>query len=180
MNAVTRIWPFKAIVAVIAVLAQIVIAPFIVIGPAEPNFLAIAALAIAIALPSKASFGFSFGLGLCFDLMGGGPIGAMALTLVIVNGLLMFGVRQLGNDSLFMGYAMLFVALLVTELIYGVLLLAFGFEATFGSMLLWRVLPCTLYNCLFGLALYPLIRHFAKRFEGSGSIPTASMGVSGL
>ena len=180
MNPVQRLWPLKTITAVIALLLQIIVAPYIAIEPAEPNFLAIAALAVAIALPEKASFGFSFGLGIAFDVFGGGPIGAMACCLLVVNALAIFAQRRLGNDTLFMNYVVLGVGLLLVEFFYGLLLLAFGFEATLGAVLLWRVLPCTLYNVVLGLAVLPILRHFSPQNTTTTGIPTAKVGVNGL
>lgn len=178
--ATQQFWPLRIALCVFAVLAQVLIAPYIAIGSALPNILSIAALSFAVATPMISSFGLAFGLGLAFDLLGGGPVGAMAFSLVIVNGLLMFIYRRLGNDTFFMGYLLLVVGLLLSEFIYGLLLLGFGFQASLGSVLVWKVLPNTLYNALLGLGVFWLVNHFVQKMSSSSSIPTASVGVGGL
>ena len=71
--------------AVLAVLLQIIVAPAIALFAAVPNFIVVFCVVRAVACPDHAGLLLPFILGLVFDLVGGGPVGAMALVLVLVT-----------------------------------------------------------------------------------------------
>ena len=43
------------------------------------------------------------------------------------------------------------------EMLYGALLIGLGLSASPVDAFLYRALPCTLYDCVVGLVLYPII-----------------------
>ena len=141
-----------AVGAVVALLLQIVVAPNIALFSAQPNFLLAYVLVVAIARPLDAGSVLPFALGLVCDLLGSGPVGGYAFLFVIVRA---FSV--LDNDTLFMPVTIFVVATFAAEMLYGALLIGLGLSASPVDAFLYRALPCTLYDCVVGFVLYPII-----------------------
>ena len=99
---VTRDGIAVAVGAVVAVLLQVVVAPNIALFGAMPNFVVAYALLVAIVRPMAAGPVMPFVLGLVFDLVSGGPVGAMAFLLVLMTFLAARAFAVLDNDTLFM------------------------------------------------------------------------------
>ena len=140
-----------AVGAVVALLLQIVVAPNIALFSAQPNFLLAYVLVVAIARPLDAGSVLPFALGLVCDLLGSGPVGGYAF---------LFASRAfsvLDNDTLFMPVTIFVVATFAAEMLYGALLIGLGLSASPVDAFLYRALPCTLYDCVVGLVLYPII-----------------------
>lgn len=98
-----------------------------------------------------------FVLGLLFDLMGGGPVGAMAFLLTLASFAVSRAFSVLDNENLFMPFVILIVSVLAVELFYGVFLVWFGVDVRVVDAFLYRGLPCALYDAVFGLVLYPIL-----------------------
>lgn len=143
--------------SVIAVLLQIVIAPNIAIAGAMPNFLLVFAMIVAIACPSEGGVVLPFVMGMIFDLMGGGPVGAMAFLLIVFSFAASRAFAVLDNENLFMPFVTLVVSMLVVEVLYGVFLIWFSVDVSFADAFLYRGLPCALYDAVVGLVLYPIL-----------------------
>lgn len=143
--------------AVIAVLLQVVVAPNIALASALPNFVLAYALVLAVVRPDRTGPVLAFVLGLVFDLLGSGPVGAMAFLLVLVTFLASRAFSVLDNDTLFMPVTIFVVATFAAEMLYGALLIGLGLSASPVDAFLYRALPCTLYDCVVGLVLYPII-----------------------
>ena len=99
---ITRTRIFTLAGAVLVVLLQVLVAPHIALSSCVPNFLV--AFAMVLSVTRRRAYGcvLPFVLGLLFDLMSGGPVGAMAFSLTLVS---MFASRAflvLDNDTLFM------------------------------------------------------------------------------
>ena len=150
--------------AVIMLLLQIAIAPGLSIGHATPNLLLVYALASALVIPRPASLVLSFLLGLAFDLLGGGPLGTMALVLLVMCAFVSWAYVRFDNDSLFIPLVLLVFGVLFSELFYGILIVLCGYPATIGEALLYRSLPCALYNIALALAVFFLLRFFLRVF----------------
>lgn len=106
----------------------------------------------------------AFVLGLVFDLLGSGPVGAMAFLLVLVTFLASRAFSVLDNDTLLHALAHLVVSTLVVELFYAVFLMGTGFSAGPLDVFLYRALPCALYDCVVALVMFPLaLRFLASR-----------------
>ena len=160
--------------AVIAVFAQIVIAPNIAILAAAPNFLAAYVLVVAIVRPTNSSLVLAFVLGLLYDLLGYGPVGSMAFLLVLAAFAASRAFSVLNNDTLFMPLVILVVSLLVIEMLYAAFLVALGFSAGMVDAFLYRALPCALYDCVIALLFYPLaVRFLVAGSPLGGSAPSA-------
>ncbi len=142
--------------AIIAVLAQIVVAPNIALFSSMPNFIVAYVMLVAIARPHTAGPVLPFVLGLIFDLLSGGPLGAMTFLLPLVSFLASRAFSVLNNDTLFMPLVTFVVSALLIEVLYGAFMLALGFDVSALDAFIYRALPCALYDCVVGLVLYPL------------------------
>ncbi len=142
--------------AAIACIAQIIIAPNIAIFSAMPNFILAYVLVVAIVRPRPSVYVLAFVLGLVYDLIGYGPVGLMAFLLVLAAFATSRAFVVLNNDTLFMPITIFVVAAFAVELLYGVFMLGFGVAASPVEALVYRALPCALYDCVFGLIFYPI------------------------
>ena len=149
-----------AVAAVVAVLAQVLLAPHISIGFATPNL--ILAIVIVIAVARAEQFGplLPFVLGLVYDLLSGGPVGAMAFALTSMGMLSAWFFRRLNNDTIFMAIAVIVAGVLSTEFVYGLFFLMFGYAAGFLEALVYRILPCFVYDVVIAIALYLVMSRF--------------------
>lgn len=158
--------------AVLAVLLQIIVAPAIALFTAVPNFIVAFCLVRSVATPGHGGPVIPFVCGLIFDLVGGGPVGAMALVLVLVTFLASRAYLVLNNDTLFMPAAILLASTMLVEVLYGIIVVACGAGVSFGEAFLYRVLPCMLYDCVIGLLFYPIaIRVLVSRPLGQPGTP---------
>lgn len=140
--------------AIVAFVLQIALAPAVALFSAQPNFLLAYALVVAIVIPTEAGPVLPFVMGLLYDLTGTGPVGGMALLLVVVCLAASRIFSLMDNDTMFMPLAIFVACALVVELVYGMLLMACGLAANPVEALLTRALPCALYDCAVGLVLY--------------------------
>ena len=146
--------------ACVALLLQLMLAPNIALFGAQPNFIAAYVLALCLACPEKSGPVMAFVLGLFFDLMGSAPVGGMALLLLVATALLTRAFQALNNDTLFMPIFLMAVFFLLIELSYGVLLVGFGSSEGIVQALIYKALPCTLYDCVIGFITYLCMLRF--------------------
>lgn len=146
--------------AVAAVLLQVLVAPHIAIGYGMPNVIAAYCLVVAVVQPGLFRHVLPFAMGLVYDLISGGPVGAMAFSLTAVCAFASWFFRRSGNDTVFMGLASLAVGALLAEFVYGVFFLMFGYSANLLDAFVFRILPCFLYDAVIVFALYPLALRF--------------------
>lgn len=153
---------FVIVGALVAVLLQLFAAPYLSIAGAVPNFLVAFAMAVAVARGSSAGSLLPFLLGLVYDFIGGGPVGGMALVLMVASVAAARGFQLVDNDSLFMAIVPLAVGILVVEVAYAALLLGLGYQASLADMLIYRALPCFLYDFVLGCILYFIARRWTR------------------
>ena len=153
-----------SIAGVVAFLLQLILAPYIAIGHAMPDFVMVFVFLCAVTRSQSFGCVMPFVLGLLYDLLSGGVVGAMsfAFTLFSYVGARVFAAME--NDTLFMPIAVMSAGMLLTELVYGIFLLATGYNASFIDALIFRALPCAIYDSVIAFILYPL----ASRFFLSG------------
>ena len=145
-------------VAAGAVLLQLMLAPYIAIGGAMPNFVAAAAIVIAIVRHDRFGFALPFVMGLLYDLFSGNPVGCMAFTLLLVSYITSRLFSLLNNDTVLMAVLVAAAALLAVEVLYGVLLLMFGYAGGALSALVYRALPSFVYDLVIAVILSPLFK----------------------
>lgn len=143
--------------AAVAVLLQVIVAPNIALFSAVPNFLLAYALVVSIVRAPREGVVLPFVMGLLFDLLGHGPVGAMAFLLVIAAFAASRLFAVLNNDTLFMPVTILVAATFAVEVLYGVFLAWFGADISVLQAFVYRALPCTLYDVAVGLVLYAIV-----------------------
>lgn len=148
------------VAAFVAVLLQVLLAPHIAIGYALPNFMVAICLVAAILRHEFSNPVLPFALGLIFDFASGGPVGAMALSLTITTTFGSWLYERVKNDTAFMAISVLALSVFVTELIYGVVFLLFGYPAGVLEAFVYRMLPCFAYDFVIALALYAFLSRF--------------------
>lgn len=151
--------------AVIVVALQILVAPHVAIGRIVPNF--IASYAMVVAILRARTFGpvLPFLLGFLFDLMSGGPLGAMAFSLTLFSTVTANVFVNIDNDTLFMPLVSLVVGILLVDMSFGLFLLLFGYNASFVDALVYRMLPCFVFDVVIALLMYFA---FARLIKPSG------------
>lgn len=150
--------------AVLSVLMQVLVAPHIALfgGMAFPNVIVVFTMLVAVTRPAQFNPILPFVLGLVFDLISGGPVGAMAFSLTVFSVVTALFVSRMSNDTSFVEIISLAIGLLLVELSYGVFLMLFGYPVDFFGALAYRVVPCFLYDFFLGAVLYPLVSRFLK------------------
>lgn len=157
---------------IIAVLLQIIVAPALTLFAAIPNFIVAFCVVRAVVCPQQAGAVLPFVLGLLFDLIGGGPVGGMALVLVLVTVVASRAFMALNNDTLFMPVVIMLFSIVVVEVFYGIIVVACGAGVALGDALLYRALPCMLYDGVIALLFYPIaIRVLVGRPLGQPGTP---------
>ena len=159
-----------AVGAVLAVLLQVMVAPSITLFGAQPNILAVYALVVAVTCPYPAGSPLPFVLGLLYDLLGTGPVGGMALVLVVVSFAASNVLEQIDERTAPLSLLVFLLSVLLVESLYGILLIALGFPVGIGAALVYRALPCTLYDGVVGLLFYPLM---ARLLRGADRVKEA-------
>ena len=148
------------VAAIVAVLLQVFIAPHIAIGYALPNFAAVLCLSAALVRYEFSNPAIPFVLGLVFDLVSGGPVGAMAFALTVLVTFETWLYEHLRNDTIFMAVAVLGICVLLTEMLYGMVFLLFGYASGALEAFVYRSLPCAVYDFVLALILYVVMSRF--------------------
>lgn len=153
---------FVVVGAIVALLLQFVVAPYISLFSVTPNF--VVAFVCALAIARSHAFGpvFPFVMGLLFDLTCGSPLGAMAFSLTLFTYLASRLYAGVSNDTLFMEIAFLALAVLLVELSFGIFLLLFGYNASLFEAIAYRIAPCFLYDFVIALVIFLVARRFAQ------------------
>lgn len=146
------------LLAVIAVLLQLVLAPYIAIAGAVPNFIAVAAVLVAIIRHDSFGCVLPFVLGLLYDLFSGNAVGPMAFALLLSCYLASRLFEALNNDRALMALLVAAAALLLTEVLYGILMLMLGYAGGAAGALAIHALPVFAYDLVLAAVLYPLVK----------------------
>lgn len=155
--------------AVVALVLQLFLAPYIALFGIVPNILVAYTMAVAIVRSSSYGCVMPFVLGLAYDFMSGAPLGSMALSLLVASVVASRCFVQFNNDSLFMAIAFMALGVIMVEVLYGFVLISTGYQASLSGAFLYRVLPCFLYDFALSLVLYFILRRFVRP---SGAVRT--------
>ena len=146
--------------AVVAFLLQVLVAPHIAIGYGVPNIVAVFCIVVSLVQPNIFKYVLPFVMGLVYDLLSGGPIGAMAFSLTASSAVVIWFFQRSNNDTLFMGMAAMLIGVFLVEFLHGIFILASGFSANLIDAFVYRMLPCFLYDAVLGAILYPIALRF--------------------
>ena len=163
---------FPTIVAVVAILLQLLLAPALTFGDATPSFIVVAAIVYLVLMPDEPHYVFAFVMGLLADLIGSAPVGSTSLCLLVVALLLPPLVEAFGNANIIMTIILFLAATFATELLFSILLSISGLIG-FPDALVHVCLPCGLYNAILALLVYFACSGLAHR--NRGSIGSATM-----
>lgn len=163
-----RIW--LIVCAVVAAVLQIVVAPSIHIMTAAPNFILCYVVAVGVANARGVGYIIPFVLGLAYDLIGEGPVGAMAFTCVAAAFLASLLFRLFDNETIFIPIAVVVFVCLASEIVYGLLTVACGLDVDLLEALLTVVLPCAAYDIVLATIMYLLLRQFVFRDKGPNTM----------
>ncbi|WP_165246629.1 rod shape-determining protein MreD [Adlercreutzia sp. ZJ141] len=147
----------KAVGAVIALILQVALAPNIALFGSFPCIPLVYVMALGVADPANASIALSFLTGLACDLLGSGPVGALAFLFLLAHVATARVFLVLDNDALFMPFAIMFAGMFAVETLYGFLLVALGLPVSLLDAFLNRAAPCALYDCVVAVIVYPLL-----------------------
>ena len=161
------------IAAALAFALQLVVTPAMTIALIRPNALLAFCVVLAMVRPANSSMVAAFVLGLLGGALSSHPIGLMAAIMVVVSFALIRVFSVLDGSSQIMAIACIAIAVLVAELAYGLLLIQFGMGVSFLSLLMYRIAPCALYDCILAFLMYPLVHRFVGPQVTATHIPVA-------
>lgn len=144
--------------AVVAVLLQVLVAPNISLFSAVPNFLIVYTLLVAMVVPDEEHYVLAFVMGFISDLLGYGPVGALAFLLIIAAFIASRLHAAFANGTVFVPLIAMMATIFVVEVCYALFMLIAGSGLSVGDSFMYRVIPATLYDCVLGLLLYPVMR----------------------
>ncbi|MDO5043925.1 MAG: rod shape-determining protein MreD [Coriobacteriia bacterium] len=159
------------IFSLVLVLIQIMFASHMAIKSAYPNFMLIATCLWAFTYGSKSGTLAGFIFGLIYDSLALTSFGVMTLILTVVGYLAGFQGRSPLVNDLRQSYFLLAIFALASEFVFGVFILAFGFETNILYSLFARMIASGLYTTLFGIPTFYLAHRFIAG-QNSRSIGT--------
>lgn len=148
---------------VLAGILQAGLAPYMAIGGVTPNFLLLVVVTLALTEGPTAGATAGLAAGLLFDLLGSGPVGAMALVLSTTGYLAGLLHEQLFAEGWLLPLTVLAIAALGSEMTYAALLALVGEMGGFWTSFFTKALPGALYNTLLALLIYPWLARFLRR-----------------
>jgi len=162
------------IISIVVVLAQIIIAPNIAINGVGPNLILIGIVLIARQEQQTTACLVGFALGLIYDLVGTAPLGVMAFMLALAG----YAIASSGtpdSQNMMVGNAprgdwvsdlvVFAITALCVEIGYAIVLSLTGYEASFASAIVYRILPSLIYDCVCALIVFAL----RNRIKGGSS-----------
>ncbi|MCL2024223.1 MAG: rod shape-determining protein MreD [Coriobacteriia bacterium] len=157
-----RTFLVNALTLLVALLLQILVAPYIAIWGVSPNFLMIAVVIMALVEGPNAGTVLGFIAGLLFDLLGVGPVGPMALVLAVTGYVAGLIHENLFAEGWLLPVIVIAIATLTSEVLYMLVVLLLGTEASFFGAFIRIVLPSTLYNAVIATIVCPLMTRLLK------------------
>lgn len=149
--------------SILAFLLQIVLAPAVAISFAMPNFPLAFAIAYACVAPRSTSpLVVAFVLGLLYNLICGGVVGGLAFVLPLVAFIGSALMRMLDHENVFVAIACIMACVFAAEILYGIIALLAGTQGGIVDALIFRALPCALYDSVFGIVFYFIMRRLVN------------------
>lgn len=173
--SITRADIMIVVGAILAILLQVVLAPNIALFQSFPNIPLAYVMAVAVMNPDREGPVLPFVMGLVSDLLGSGPVGSMALLFVLASFISAKAILASGNDTFFVSCLVMAVAFLTVEVLYGGLLVGLGLNASLGAALLYRALPCAMYDLVVGIIVHPIVARLASVGTGIAQMHTPKL-----
>lgn len=147
-------------VIAICVVLQVALAPNIAIGGAIPDFLLIAVVCAGVLKGPRTGCITGFAAGLLYDLISDCPFGTMTMTLVIVGFVIGYFAWGLLIESFGMTIVLFAVSTVFAEFMNAVLLTVSGKDPSLWQALYLNVLPSAVYDTLFAVICFLIMRRF--------------------
>ena len=146
------------IIGVVAFVLQVVVSPNIAIAGISPNFMLIALIPVTALASQRASTLAGFVYGLLFDLVGAGPVGAMALVMALAGYLLPMLLSNIRIDGIAPWMVISAVVYIVSNLVLCIVLSILGYEEAFFASIVLKVIPWAIYDLVLSAILWPVVR----------------------
>lgn len=176
MSPMAEKWPV-AVGAVVAVLLQVVVAPNVHILSAAPNFVLCYVLATSVAGARNVGFVMPFACGLAYDLLGSGPVGAMAFVCVAAAFASSVAFQAFDNETLFIPVVVLVLSCFAADAAYGLLTIACGLDVGLLDALVHVGLPCAIYDTVLSLVAYFLVLRFVLKGKPQNEMTIIDTGL---
>lgn len=147
---------------VVAALLQVGLAPHMSIFGVVPNLLLLVVITLGLVEGSKAGCAAGFTAGLIFDLLGSSPIGPGALVMCIVGYIAGTLQENLFAEGWLLPVTAVFVAGLLAEGAYGLMLSLLGEGTSFWRAFVSIILPSAVYGTALAVLFYPWLARFLK------------------
>lgn len=164
-----RSYIVPAIVIVIAIALQLVIAPLLSFSSVVPNFLIPLAIVASIVRSSDSAYAYAFVLGLISDFMAQTPVGLSPFLLLIASFVLSRSFEVLDKTTMAMPLIATVVSIAVFEVLFAIGLLIMGYPASLIDLILYRIVPLVFFNSIIGVVYYLVM----SKFSWSQSSPEA-------
>lgn len=146
--------------AIIAILCQLLLADNVHIFYAVPNFILAYVIAIAVANNRSMNYITAFFMGLIYDLTTIDTVGVMAFVCVAILFIASTVFHAIDNETPFMPIVVIIFTSFLGELMYSLLMIACGNDASLLEALIYDVLPCGLYDIVVALITFVIVSRF--------------------
>ena len=147
---------------VVAFFLQLVIAPYIAIGHAMPNFVVAVVLAGSVAGRNLPNVVVGFFAGMLYAFVCGGPVGALAAVLIVCAVLGELGVGALQTDGVLMPIVLLLATAFLAYTAMAFVNAAAGLSTSLADSFVYIALPCTLYTWIASIVAFIAMRAVTK------------------
>lgn len=158
--------------AIVAVLLQVILAPNMMLFSVMPNLLVVYSVVVSMLLPDRSSIVMAFVMGILADCLGFGPVGAMAILLLVVSFVARKLMETYGGASLAVSLLVMAILILIVEFCYAGFMMAFN-QVSIMQAFVYLALPETLYDCGWGLIVFPLMSNLLVSDHANIGMPTA-------
>lgn len=152
------------VMGIVAFLLQVILSPNIAIGGISPNFFLVMLVPVCIISSQRGSVVTGFVFGLLFDLVGAGPVGAMALVMSAAGYFLSGMLSSIKLDRMSVWMIACAILSLVVSFVFCIVLSITGYEQSFFASIVFRVLPWTVYTLVAFAIAWPIY----KKITGVG------------
>jgi rod shape-determining protein MreD len=159
---VSKFWPTAAALLVAGIL-QVALAPHMAVFGVVPNFLLLVVVTLAFLEGPTAGCVAGFVAGLMLDLLGSTVIGPWALVMTVVGYLAGTLTANLFAEGWLLPVTVVFVASLLSEMCYGLILGILGVGGPFFASFARIMLPAAVYNTALAVLAYPWLARVLRQ-----------------
>jgi rod shape-determining protein MreD len=159
---VNRLWPTAGALAVATIL-QAAVAPHMAVFGVVPNLILLVVVTLALFEGPVAGAVVGFVGGLLLDLLGATVIGPWALVLCVVGYVAGSLSAAMFAEGWLLPVTVVFVASLLSEISYGLILAVLGLGGPFWTSLVRIMIPAAVYNTALAVLVFPWLGRFLQQ-----------------